>query len=432
MASRSSNVGAYSQLPGEEANNLRLRQAITFLNAEGGDEPLDEYKDHVNLIEQHVCRGFLEGGYRFDYSLWRQVKRLVKEQMRNIELLEAANLSGSSLDSELEDDSVEELQREGEDRGVDPPVGGHHHHHHGRGGHRGRLNRPGPARARLNPAAATFTPAASRAADPQQPKPHLPNEHIPDHRWLYGGPHNESEVWLPELPPALPFGETFHMQEWESRKIQFDLQQSALRQPHEDQLVHTNVPFNSVQRRRGTNPYDSGSRYQLPALPAHNDPAWVNWFNQLQQLNLLGNAITDYNDGGGVATQVAKDYTPRIFLEQINPNIVAQAPIRVMPDPGDNRSGAEVLARYRLPRPVGGQQPGGPRRNRPGVKRPIKRAAGGANDANAPKRVKLAAPPRKAAAAQVTSPTQGRPAEGHERVTRGSLRSGRTFRTAST
>lgn len=465
----------------EEANNLRLRRAITFLKAEGGDEPLDEYKEHVNLIEERICRGFLEGGYRFDYDLWRKVKKLVRQQMRNIELLEAAEFGGSSLESDLDDDdddSVEELFREAADVGLDPPGDGHHHQPTPTTGTT-RLRAsapefisrsPGAARATVPATAATgVEPAplvggdhhhhrprprtvAQGAVPPsstdddttsqQRPQPHLPDEHVREHRWLYGGPHNDFETWMKDLPSILPFGETFHMQEWESRKIQYDLDQSALRGPHDEFAVQTNVPYNSITVAKGVNPYDSGSRFKLPALPK-DAQKWGAWFDHLQDVSLLTKAITDFNNGGCAKAQVDKDYAPRIFLDHINLNVVGPTPIRKAPGPkkpSRGKAAVRPLSHVQGGR-AAGKQPVVASGSKQATTRKRKASGDGNTDAGeGPSTKRKPNKPKKAVtflraddsddelAPRVLPKRVGRSAAGHEKVTRSSLRSGHTFR----
>jgi hypothetical protein len=132
--------------------------------------------------------------------------------------------------------------------------------------------------------------------------------------WSYGGPLNEPEEWWKDYPPSLPFGETLHMQEWESLKVTADLARGPFEDAGDAAVVENNVPFSAAARKLPhKSPYDSGSRFTLP------QDAGV----RMQQLSALGEGqslllevVAEFN-GGDKENLEKKDYAPRIFLERI-------------------------------------------------------------------------------------------------------------------
>lgn len=176
------------------------------------------------------------------------------------------------------------------------------------------------------PAASTRTPFA----------PQTPSARTVEKQWVYGGPGNHPEQWLKTFPPTLPFGETLHMQEWDSRKIAYDLAESAkITDPNADPVLITNVPFETITMPRGGNPYDSGSRFTLPQM--QTDPEWAEWFQPGDRTAWLDTAVQSFNQGGCPDAQVFKDYTPRIFLPRITANHTQDAVFRKPAPPADSQ-----------------------------------------------------------------------------------------------
>ena len=277
----------------QEDIDLVLRKAIHYMITNGGPDSQDTYNHRVNAIEEGLLQEYRNQGYPYDPQLYRQLRSLVREAQSPHP---HDTYQSSQEDSALENSefnmeelsSPEALYRQDDepdepDEPDDPPAG---------------LEAPRPAK--LSP----------RLQGPRKAE-------VIETQYLYGGPNNEVEEWHKDFPAALPFGETLYMQEWESMKIDYDLAESA-RTLHsdEDHIVHTNVPYNAVAARIDSpSPYESGSRFALPAK------IWTMWDrieNKAMSKSALAKRLDEFNQGGGLKEPGHRDYVPRVFLPQVS------------------------------------------------------------------------------------------------------------------
>ncbi|KAF2691547.1 hypothetical protein K458DRAFT_411270 [Lentithecium fluviatile CBS 122367] len=290
---------------GLEHNNRRLRQAIRYLNTEGGPDPPAEYINRVQDIQDAIIKQYREASYPHDPQLYRQLRSLVREVQNNFQRVIGEE---STADLEDSDASIEDLftpdafNREEEDQELTPPD---------RRAHRS---------ATLSP-----PPAGPRKAE------------VLKTQYLYGGPDNEVEEWHKDFPAALSFGETLYMQGWESVKIDYDLAESAKKSADDpNHVVTTNVPYSAVEARFGTpNQYESGSRFKIPGK------VWDMVKKLTTSPSSLTSIVDEFNEGGDLQEQKNKDYAPRVFLPQISlvprphtsPNACGKQPIQVKSPP---------------------------------------------------------------------------------------------------
>src|SRR4051812_26190457 len=88
-AEESEDYSADEEIISEEANNRRLRQAISYIATEGGSDPLALYADRIQKIDKQILQQYAEEGYSFDPRLYRQLEAMTKEvQMDFVQDLE--------------------------------------------------------------------------------------------------------------------------------------------------------------------------------------------------------------------------------------------------------------------------------------------------------------------------------------------------------
>jgi hypothetical protein len=290
------------------ANDNQIRQAISYISEEGRADSYAKFQDRVNLINDRIVDRYPQEAYAFNPNLYRQLRSMVNQKLNEFQRAPSARVTEVSDDSELLSDSEDiadmdlsddALLRQETDTDpsevIRPPP-------KPRSQSRGKAKTPESAPAGYP--ARRSAPASASA---------LPEEIIPENQkqYLYGGPRNETEEWLREFAPMLPFGETLRMQEWESMKINYDLTQGAMKKP--DGKVPKPSFKKLVKESQPMHIYDSGSRFKLPtnerllSIVENKNPidveAAVNEFNNIDP---KWNEVLE-----------AKDYLPRIFLEKV-------------------------------------------------------------------------------------------------------------------
>lgn len=187
-----------AELITKEANDRRLRQAIIYLANHGDPDPYTEYRDRVDNINKFILGQYDTEGYSFDHKLYRRLRRMVKDQLREFRRAdeeEAELFNGKG-------DDVEEIN----------------------------------APYRTNPR----EPSTASSSDYK-----LPDAIIRGTQRLYGGPRNEVEKWHKDFPPSLPFAGTFHMQEQERMKSNHDSKDNGIKNVHDSgscfKLPHSQV-----------------------------------------------------------------------------------------------------------------------------------------------------------------------------------------------
>ncbi|KAF2867233.1 hypothetical protein BDV95DRAFT_598345 [Massariosphaeria phaeospora] len=275
-----SDEGSMSEeLMSKEANDRRIRQAITYLASKGGSDAPYTYEDRVEKIKQYIIHQYPEDGCAFDPNLFRQLKTMVREEQEQLDL--------EDTDRETLD-PIEALYR-GDYRPLTPIT---------------------PELPPLQPRAPVRHRSLSTSKAPSK------QAEAREMEWLYGGPKNGKEEWHKDFPPSLPFGETLYMQEWESMMINYDLAESAKKTADDkDPLVQTDVPYDAVKKsgRFSKGPYDSGSRFKLPEI---EDGDWHTVNNAIVRLANLEDYVETHNTANHVQ-ETGKDYAPRIFLPKV-------------------------------------------------------------------------------------------------------------------
>ncbi|KAF1958538.1 hypothetical protein CC80DRAFT_14322 [Byssothecium circinans] len=312
-----------------ELNDSRLRRAITYLADEGGDDDPALYIQRVQQIDDGIINQYRDEDYMFDANLYRRLRSMVREVQHDFQ---AAAQEESSVDFEESDVSMEDL----------PPQALYRSHSyseldfadHAQSDPPGSnedlpvetVMNDGPRRAIGNDNAIEIpsnsedeevewhTPESSES-EGHLPEP--PPEEIREKRYLYGGPNNTAEKRQVGLA-ILPFGENFFMQDWESKKIDYDLIESAKKRAgDQNQPIMTNVPYNWVSTALNPRETDSGSRYKLPANAGLRERL------RAKQTGSLAEEITKFNQGhipqekGKARTLAKRSYVPRIFLKQV-------------------------------------------------------------------------------------------------------------------
>ncbi|KAF2643194.1 hypothetical protein P280DRAFT_245947 [Massarina eburnea CBS 473.64] len=305
-----------------EANNARLRKAISYLADEGGDDDPSLYLDRVQQIDDYL-KQYRSQGFAYDTKLYRNARAMIREIQRDVQLVaeEESSVDFGESDASVEVIPTEALYREEDDEdemfsGV--PGTPHQKQQH--------MPTPPDTSSRKVKSARTSQHTKSR-------RPTTPSQvDILEKVHLYGGPGNPKELWHRDFPAILPFGENLFMQEWESQKIHYDLTQSAKKKlGDKDAVVTTNVPYNFVSDKFLPRQFESGSRFKLPPLAAYQR---LISDSKLEGFFPVQTAINEFNQGGIPKSQgriqAENDYVPRIFLKQANNKLVA--PFKRMSD----------------------------------------------------------------------------------------------------
>ena len=359
----------------EEQNNRRLRQAISYLATGGGSDTLDLYTDRVQKINDKILQQYAEEEYLFDPKLYRQLRAMVQEvqvecsqtdedDVDDVEMLENSE--------DIEEREQEALLREYDNKGIgksNQEAVARVHRQIRKDGAKAEedakantytkmatrekqlaFNRVGnaaegePRRPFRTSVPKTTQPSVPKIAQPtvretvqtvaqkatpsrhdhhaHHDQPQVPvrtgrsavdkDRNIPrEIVWRYGGPKNDPEQYYHKFPASLPFGETLYMQEWESMKIDFDLNASANGKADDPPII-TDVNYDNVKLPVGKNPFDSGSRFKLP----EEDPKTSKWLKD-DKGELLRRAVHNFNQGGNLKAAEGKDYAPRIWLPKI-------------------------------------------------------------------------------------------------------------------
>ncbi|KAF2192238.1 hypothetical protein K469DRAFT_307671 [Zopfia rhizophila CBS 207.26] len=353
-------------LVSQNANDARLLQAIDYLTSERIDSA-EEYGRKVGLINEYIIKQYPEEGYPYDRKLYQQLHNMVRRYQRQVEEREHV-IEISSETSEGED--IGELYRVQNDHVLIPSATLARDHlktafetylanHHTEP----LLNivrsitasYPGettderlkliPNYNKLDQKTKTVIRVArdtsknvldtinpTRAPVTGGPSaPPSKSAIVLKKQWLYGGPNNEVEEWHKDFPPSFPFGETLHMQRWESEMINHDLEQSAVKRAEaekkrkavskkgktvednpEDLIVKTNVSYPEPRRKPW---YESGSRFTLPEV----DDEYRTLFEKeaVPRFDLQKN-VDDF-DRYDEYDLTEKGYTPRVFLNTYIP-----------------------------------------------------------------------------------------------------------------
>jgi hypothetical protein len=246
-------------------NNDLLSQAISYLAAEGDDDPGAVYIDRVRFIDVKLLQQLPAQGPHYDTKLYRRVRSKVRAVLREYE-----DAVDTSPDLIGEDDDVPDLQ----------------------------LSSPVEALFRADDEEGTplRTPGQSRIETRRH--------------FRYGGPGSEAEIWHKDLPNSLPFPETIRMQDWESMRIDFDLACAADKTITEPVLQNISYEHPDLEHHNSLGQYESGSRFKLPEV----DAGTLGMISKVGTVDNLRKAVSFFNQGGVEQTE---EYAPRVFLEKL-------------------------------------------------------------------------------------------------------------------
>jgi hypothetical protein len=347
----------------EEQNNRRLRQAIGYLATGGGFDALDLYIDRVQKIDDLILQQYAEEEYLFDSKLYQQLKAMVRkvqtdssqsdeddvDMLTNSEDIEALEQEALLREHYKEDIGASDQEAVTGDRAkaeaivkVAEDAKASEDTKTAAREKQLAIDRAGkaavgqPRKPVQTSAPKTTQPTAQETVQTvaQTPTPRRHDRHVRHGQpqasvrpgcsaadkdknvprevvWRYGGPKNDPEQYHQNFPASLPFGETLYMQEWESMKIDFDLNAGANRKA-DDPPVITNVSYDKVKLLVGKNPFDSGSRFKLP----EEDSKISKWLKD-DKGELLRKTVHNFNQGGNLKAAEGKDYAPRIWLPKI-------------------------------------------------------------------------------------------------------------------
>ncbi|KAF2271650.1 uncharacterized protein EI97DRAFT_446404 [Westerdykella ornata] len=372
----SSDAGEHQ--PGAEPNNRRLRQAIHYLEVDGGIDSDQLYKERLYKIDSEILEKFLDEGYAFDEGLYARLEELMEQKLNAIEEAEAVAREEDEYEQEQEMEEVRSpralhrgLERSTSFTEAGPSklpalrISGAQSISKGKGKEKADVGQerstprsagstasqvacegPGKGKGKavtqsprtpstpratgLRPevsrqtksipttaktAAAGTKKAANRAGTGDAP--------VREIQWRYGGPRNDPEIYHRNAPDSLPFGETLAFQEYESLMIDYDLAQGPMREGP----VETHVDFDVVRQSMGSKatPYDSGSRFKLidddEAVRAVRSGLDIEDGQRVGHAgggkgNLLEQVVGEFNSGD-MEHQEEKDYVPRVFLEEV-------------------------------------------------------------------------------------------------------------------
>jgi len=79
VSEESEDCSVDEEIISEEANNRRLRQAISYIATEGGSDPLALYAHRIQKIDEQILQQYAEEGYSFDPHLYRRLKAMTRE-----------------------------------------------------------------------------------------------------------------------------------------------------------------------------------------------------------------------------------------------------------------------------------------------------------------------------------------------------------------
>jgi len=268
-----------------QLNDRRLAQAINYIASEGGDDSPGTFINRIDAIDEALIQPLSQRGHNYDAALYRRARAMVRETQ--LEFEEAAR--------GLTSPSLESLRSLTPDREDEFP----------------EYYTPSAAEALYRGA----EEVGGFSKDIPEPVSHAESKVDLERKFKYGGPNNCPEQWAKDVPPALPFPETFQMAHWESLKIDFDLRESNKRLKAEGKIVETNVPFDhpQLEQYKDLPQYDSGSRFKLPMS---TDTIQTS-INKQGSLKTLIKVVKDFSMGNNLEQQIKKDYVPRLFLEEI-------------------------------------------------------------------------------------------------------------------
>jgi hypothetical protein len=275
-----------------DTNDSHLREAIEYLNSEGVPDTLEEYRDNIRQIEDHILRQYVEEGYSYNRKLYRTLQRLVRSQQRKFAQ------AGTTMAQSSHNEGYRERRKS-------------HDLSHDLGMHAGSSRDP----RRSAPAESLPRPEEVPAS---LPKASLPEDDMKK-QYRYGGPDNEAEEWHKNHPNDLSFGENQATQEWASLRIQLDLQQGAMRTPGQEDPIVRNQGSSSAVRYRApeAHMYESGTKFTLPPR-SEKFQAFIAEHPELMEVDDLAPVVNDFNRGGDEEEElVRKDYGPRAFLGKI-------------------------------------------------------------------------------------------------------------------
>lgn len=303
------------------ANDRRLRQSISYLASEGGDDAPAVYVNRIQAIDDHVLQEYRNENYVYDHDLYQQLRSMVREVQGDLNRIQEEDSDLIMTESDAsESDSVEALYRV-----PDPPeesAADNPNPHEG-----AAHDNPDPPRDAHDE---NFDPADHRRRmrhDREQlhhrPSPNDPryagiliNEIKHTKHYEYGRRKDtQPEYWFRNQATILPFGETFFLREWESLKTHFDLSESKRNRGP----VTATVPYELVSERFHPCPVGmhSGSRFTLPTLCAGT----MATARAQLDLNAVSRAFNSLGDVQGTADGTADgaagakpDYAPRISL----------------------------------------------------------------------------------------------------------------------
>lgn len=255
-------------------NDTHLTQAINYLAKQGGDDTPITYMSRVNRIDETLVQGLPQGDHSFDKKLWRRLRGMVLAVKQDYE--------DTDEDTDEEDDA-------------------------------GPSEKPTESR---DPRSKEFskltTPTSLRKPAPSLSTPDVKQDNVSREReFTYGGPGSEIEYWYRDMPPSLPFPETFRMAHWESLKIDFDLSESGKKLKADGKVIETNVSFNheALKQYDNLHHHESGSRFKLPKISTADYDAVRKMASKAQ----LRDEVDHFNKGDR-KEQEARNYVPRTFL----------------------------------------------------------------------------------------------------------------------
>ena len=256
----------------QKYNDIRLSRAIRYLMTDGGDDDPAVFITSVDRIDKALVQKLAQERDDFDQKLYKRLAAMVRTAQR--EFRAAARRDSPVLDGDESDgcESAEERLRSEE----------------------GTVSKV-PEQPRQ--------PVESRAPE----KKRLKHERV----FRHCGPHEEAEIWHKNVPPSLPFPDTFRMEHWESLKIDFDLSDAGKKLKADGEFPETNIPFDhpALQQYKNLPRYESGSRFKLPDL----SPSCLAAVEELTTVERLVDVVDACN--GGYGPNFAGEYVPRVSLE---------------------------------------------------------------------------------------------------------------------
>ena len=290
-----------------ELNDHRLIQAINYLSEEGGDDSPATFIDRVDRIDEALIQQLPQQGRDFDTKLYRRARAMVRDVQRDFEEV-AHQASASMLETEESEEDLPQYYMPSAAQAL----------------HRVEENLFDDVDIMIDESVSEYEdsmkgaqPIEPLAKDPAiRPLTRQGKEKDVDRtrRFKYGGPENEYENWHKDFPATLPFPEAIQMAHWESIKINYNLSESGEQDKASGKVVETNIPFNiaALQQYKKLPLYDSGSRFKLPT-PSEEVQKQIERLGTPQKLR----AVVEKFNVGDRKAELAKDYAPRMFLQQL-------------------------------------------------------------------------------------------------------------------